>query len=109
MEHRHLRGVHYLEFTCEIIMKGQMTLDGFSFVKTKHRYEIHIYSIVFLCMHVVPWVLKHNTELFNYQAKQSVPVSYKRLNSLALLHAYNSTTYIPSTIKIRTKFLKKHM
>ena len=37
-----------------------MTLDGFSFVKTKQRYEIHIY---FLCMHVVPWVLKHNTEL----------------------------------------------
>ena len=40
-------------------MKHQMTLDGFSFVKTKQRYEIH----VFLCMHVVPWVLKHNTEL----------------------------------------------
>ena len=47
-----------------------MTLDGFSFVKTKQRYEIHIYSIVFLCMHVVPWVLKHNIELTNYQAKQ---------------------------------------
>ena len=43
-------------------MKRQMTLDGFSFVKTKQRYEIHIYSIVFLCMHVV--------ELTNYQAKQ---------------------------------------
>ena len=42
MEHRHLRGVHYLEFTREIIMKRQMTLDGFSFVKTKQRYEIHI-------------------------------------------------------------------
>ena len=51
-------------------MKRQMTLDGFSFVKTKQRYEIHIYSIVFLCMHVVPWVLKHNIELTNYQAKQ---------------------------------------
>ena len=49
-------------------MKRQMTLDGFSFVKTKQRYEIHIYSIVFLCMHVVivPWVLKHNIELTNY-------------------------------------------
>ena len=43
-------------------MKCQMTLDGFSFVKTKQRYEIH--------MHVVPWVLKHNTELTNHQAKQ---------------------------------------
>ena len=50
-------------------MKRQMTLDGFSFVKTKQRYEIHIYSIVFLSMHV-PWVLKHNIELTNYQAKQ---------------------------------------
>ena len=47
-------------------MKRQITLDGFSFVKTKQRYEIH----VFLYMHVVPWVLKHNTELTNYQAKQ---------------------------------------
>ena len=42
-------------------MKRQVTLDGFSFVKTKQRYEIHIYiyilnSIVFLCMHVVPCV-----------------------------------------------------
>ena len=36
----------------------------------KQWYEIHIYSIVFLCMHVVPWVLKHNIELTNYQAKQ---------------------------------------
>ena len=51
----------------KLIMKRQMTLDGFSFVKTKQRYEIHIYSIVFLCMHVVPWVLKHNTELTNYR------------------------------------------
>ena len=70
MEHRHLRGVHYLEFTVKLIMKRQMTLDGFSFVKTKQRYEIYIYSIVFLCMHVVSWVLKHNIELTNYQAKQ---------------------------------------
>ena len=66
MEHRHLLGVHYLEFTVKL--KRQMTLDEFSFVKTKQRYEIHIYFIVFLCMHVVPWVLKHNTELTNYQA-----------------------------------------
>ena len=36
----------------------------------KQWYEIYIYSIVFLCMHVVPWVLKHNIELTNYQAKQ---------------------------------------
>ena len=78
-------------------MKRQMTLDGFSFVKTKQRYKIYIYFIVFLCMHVVPSVLKHNTELTNYQA---IPVSYKRLNGLALLNVYNSTTYIPSTIKI---------
>ena len=48
MEHRHLRGVHYLEFTCVfiLIMKRQVTLDGFSFVKTKQRYEIHIYILV---------------------------------------------------------------
>ena len=26
-----------------LIMKRQMTLDGFNFVKTKQRYEIHIY------------------------------------------------------------------
>ena len=60
----------------------------------KQWYEIHIYSIVFLCMHVVPWVLKHNIELTNYQAKPAIPVSYKRLNGLALLNVYNSTTYI---------------
>ena len=48
-------------------MKRQITLDRFSFVKTKQRYEIHIIiyiyilnSVVFLCMHVVPWVLKRN-------------------------------------------------
>ena len=65
MEHRHLQGVHYLELTREINYEAP---DDFSFVKTKQRYEIHIYFIVFLCMHVVPWVLKHNTELTNYQA-----------------------------------------
>ena len=42
-------------------MKRQMTLDGFSFVKTKQRYEILYF--LFLCMHVVSWVLKRNTEL----------------------------------------------
>ena len=35
-------------------------------------------------------------------------MSQERLNGLALLNVYNSTTYIPSTMKIRTKFLKKH-
>ena len=48
MEHCHLRGVHYLEFTVYLIMKRQITLDGFSFVKTKQRYEIHIYHCVSL-------------------------------------------------------------
>ena len=35
-------------------------------------------------------------------------MSQERLNGLALLNVYNSTTYIPSTMKIRTEFLKKH-
>ena len=45
-----------------IITKHQMTLDGFGFVKTKQRYEIHIFYCISL-YDVVPWVLKHNTEL----------------------------------------------
>ena len=35
-------------------------------------------------------------------------MSQERLNGLALLNVYKSTTYIPSTMKIRTEFLKKH-
>ena len=35
-------------------------------------------------------------------------MSQERLNGLALLNVYNSTTYIPSTMKIRTESLKKH-
>ena len=59
-------------------MKRQVTLDGFSFVKTKQRYKIHKYiyilnSIVFLCIlyfvcmlfHGLIAVLKHNIELTN--------------------------------------------
>ena len=48
-----------------------------------------------LCMHKVKTYL-HTT------------MSQERLNGLALLNVYNSTTYIPSTMKIRTEFLKKH-
>ena len=73
MEHHHLWGVHYLEFTHEINYEAPddfrwIYIIIYGFVKTKQRYEIHIYFIVFLCMHVVSWVLKHNTELTNYQA-----------------------------------------
>ena len=35
-------------------------------------------------------------------------MSQERLNGLALLNVYNSTTYIPATVQIRTKYLKKH-
>ena len=36
-------------------------------------------------------------------------MSQERLNGLALLNVYKSTTYIPSTMKIRTEsVLKKH-
>ena len=35
-------------------------------------------------------------------------MSQERLNGLALLNVYKSTTYIPSTMKIRIEFLKKH-
>ena len=35
-------------------------------------------------------------------------MSQERLNGLALLNIYKSTTYIPSTMKIRIEFLKKH-
>ena len=35
-------------------------------------------------------------------------MSQERLNGLALLNVYKSTTYIPSTMKIKTEFLKKH-
>ena len=35
-------------------------------------------------------------------------MSQERLNGLALLNVYNSTTYIPSIMKIRTEVLKKH-
>ena len=38
----------------------------------------------------------------------STTMSQERLNGLALLNVYNSTTYIPSIMKIRTEFLKKH-
>ena len=31
-------------------------------------------------------------------------MSQERLNGLALLNVYKSTTYIPSTMKIRTEF-----
>ena len=65
MEHRHLRGVHYLEFTRVINCKAPV---DFRWVLSKGMKFIYILnSIVFPCMHVVPWVLKHNT---NYQAKQ---------------------------------------
>ena len=35
-------------------------------------------------------------------------MSQERLNGLALLNVYNSITYIPSTMKIRTESLKKY-
>ena len=51
MKHHHFGGVHYLEFThVSLIMKRKMTLDRFSFVKTKQRYEIHEFYCFFVYM-----------------------------------------------------------
>ena len=54
-------------------MKRQVTLDGFSFVKTKQRYEIHIYIYIYIYIYIFfvcmlfhgLIVLKHNIELSN--------------------------------------------
>ena len=53
-------------------MKRQMTLDGFSFVKTKQRCEIHIFEFYCVSLYACCSMgLKHNTELTSYpQAKQ---------------------------------------
>ena len=47
-ENRHIRGVHYLEHApvLNIIMKLQVTLDGFNIVKTKYGMN---YIVVVCC------------------------------------------------------------
>ena len=66
MKHRHLQDVHYLEFTRVF---NYEVPDDFSFVKTMKFIYIY-FEFCCVSLHVVPWVLKHNTELTNYQAKE---------------------------------------